>query len=398
MISCDWGFLLRRGGASGIGGAAFNFMHVRLLQFAATVIAKVDREHPADAVLRAELKAARLPRRDAGAVSRAVFAFERWHRWLDGTRALAMQVAAAVELAERFAREPESFPDAELLERAVPAWTREHVAVSPAWVRALQREPVLWLRARRGEGAGVVAGLAGAAAGPWADSVCFAGEEDLFRTAAFQAGAFELQDIASQAVGKLCDPQPGETWWDACAGEGGKTLHLSSLMENRGLIWASDRVEWRLQRLKLRAGRAGVFNYRSALWEGGERLPTKTLFDGVLVDGPCSGSGTWGRNPHARWTVTPQDVAELAAVQERLLANAARGVKPGGRLVYAVCTLTGAETTGVAAAFERAHPGFRAVGLRDPFRPAETARVQLWLWPQVTGGNGMFVAVWERRA
>ena len=389
---------MRHGGGSGIGGATFEFMHVRLLQFAATVIAKVSREHPADAVLRAELKAARLPRRDAGAVSRAVFAFERWRGWLDDARAPAVQVAEALALAERFAREPESFADAELLERAVPAWTREQVAVSAAWVRALQREPVLWLRARRGEGEGVVAGLAGAQAGPWADSVRFAGEEDLFRTDAFQAGAFEMQDIASQAVGRLCDPQPGETWWDACAGEGGKMLHLSSLMENRGLIWASDRAEWRLQKLKLRAGRAGVFNYRSALWDGGERLPTKTLFDGVLVDGPCSGLGTWGRNPHARWTVTPLDVVELAAVQGRLLANASRAVKPGGRLFYAVCTLTGAETTGVAAAFERAHPEFRAVGLGDPFRPAETARVQLWMWPQVTGGNGMFVAAWERRA
>lgn len=371
-------------------------MHVRLLHVVAGMVAKVDRDHPADAVLRAELKAGGLARTDARAVSRAVFAFGRWRGWVDATQAPPMRIAAALALAERFERTPDSFTDEELLARAIPAWAREQVAVSAEWVRTLQHEPLLWLRARRGTGPQVISSLAGAQPGPWADSVLFSGEEDLFRTAGFQAGEFELQDIASQAVGRLCDPRPGETWWDACAGEGGKTLHLSALMENRGLIWASDRAEWRLQRLKLRTARAGVFNYRPAVWDGGERLPTKTLFDGVLVDGPCSGVGTWGRNPHARWTVTPTDVAELAAVQGRLLANAARAVKPGGRLLYAVCTLTGAETTGVAAGFERAHPEFRPVGWHDPFRPEETARVQVWMWPQVTGGNGMFVAGWER--
>ena len=372
------------------------FMHVRLLQLAAGILEKADRGQPADQVLRTELKAAHLTRRDAGAVSRGVFAWGWWRGWVDGSRARAMQVAEALALAERYAREPETFGDAELLERGVPVWAGGEVAVTAEWVRSLQREPVLWLRTRRGYGEQVLSILPGAVAGPWEDCVRYAGEEDLFRTPGFQAGEFELQDIASQSVGRLCDPRPGETWWDACAGEGGKTLHLSSLMEGRGLIWASDRVEWRLQRLKMRAARAGVFNYRSAEWDGGERLPTKTMFDGVLVDGPCSGVGTWGRNPHARWTVKPADVHELAAVQTRLLEHACRAVKPGGRLVYAVCTLTGAETTRVAAEFERRHPEFRPLGFRDPFRAEEAARVQLWLWPQVSGGNGMFVAGWER--
>ena len=94
--------------------------------------------------------------------------------------------------------------------------------------------------------------------------------------------------------------------------------------------------------------RAKLFNYRAALWDGSPRLPTKAKFDGILVDAPCSGVGTWQRNPHARWTTTPNDVAELAAVQAKLLGNIASSVKPGGRLVYAVCTLTRAETTAVA--------------------------------------------------
>src|SRR6185503_9755757 len=132
--------------------------------------------------------------------------------------------------------------------------------------------------------------------------------------------------------------------WDACAGGGGKTLHLSDLMENRGLIWASDREEWRLKKLKQRAARAKAFNYRAALWDGGAKLPTKTKFDGVLVDAPCGGIGTWQRNPHARWTTTAEDVEELSEVQGLLLANVAPSVKPGGKLIYSVCTLTRSET------------------------------------------------------
>ncbi len=110
----------------------------------------------------------------------------------------------------------------------------------------------------------------GAGGGGLPDAVIYEGAEDLFRTAEFHAGEFELQDISSQIVGWICDPQPGETWWDACAGEGGKTLHLCDLMRGKGLVWASDRAAWRLQKLKReRAARARVFNYRAALWDGG---------------------------------------------------------------------------------------------------------------------------------
>ncbi len=196
-------------------------------------------------------------------------------------------------------------------------------------------------------------------------------------------------------MGILCEPAAGETWWDACAGEGGKTLHLSDLMENKGLIWASDRAEWRLRRLKLRAGRAQVFNYRSALWDGGAKLPTKSKFDGVLVDAPCSGVGTWQKNPHARWTTTESDVDELAGVQGDLLVHAARAVKPGGKLVYAVCTITKAETNGVTRSFEEFHPEFSPLPLSNPFGSAPPVH-GLWLWPHETGGNGMFIAAWRR--
>jgi 16S rRNA (cytosine967-C5)-methyltransferase len=228
------------------------------------------------------------------------------------------------------------------------------------------------------------------------DAVLYQGAEDLFRTPEFHAGEFELQDISSQAVGLVCNPQPGETWWDACAGEGGKLLHLSALMENKGLIWASDRAEWRLKHLKRRTARAQAFNYRAALWNGGAKLPTKTKFDGVLLDAPCSGIGTWQRNPHARWTTTLDDVKELAAVQKQLLAHVAPSVKPGGKLVYAVCTLSRSETIEVVEAFEKQFPDFKPIEVLNPLKPDAPASAQAWIWPQDSGGNGMFIASWRR--
>jgi 16S rRNA (cytosine967-C5)-methyltransferase len=375
-------------------------MHERVLRIAAAVVAKANRDEPADAALRAALKKEHgLPPDLSRAVTRAVFAFYRWSGWLDRRRSIADQLVQATDFVAEFSRSPDKFPDTEMLARAVPSWVAEQVDVSTAWVRALQTEPRLWLRARVGQGRALTTKLGEC----WipglpllADAVEYRGHEDLFRTPEFHAGEFEVQDVTSQIVGLVCDPKPGETWWDACAGEGGKLLHLSDLMQNRGLIWASDRAMWRLKRLKLRAARAKVFNYRSVLWNGGEKLPTKTMFDGVLVDAPCSGLGTWQRNPHARWTTRPSDVRELAEVQRQLLARVARGVKPGGKLIYSVCTLTRAETNEVAAAFEKESPEFRPLALPNPFKAGEVPIGPLWMWPQDCGGNGMFIAAWRR--
>lgn len=383
-------------------------MNASLLKLSASVIAKAGRSRPADAVLRQALKTERgLSTADAKEVTHAVFAYYRWLGWMDRKQPVAQQIKHALELAQRFAEAPERFSDDELLARAVPAWAGEEMEVAADWVRVIQDEPVLWLRAKRGQGEALAKKLGTGAVhartaavttgeSTLPDAVLYDGEEDLFRTPEFQAGEFEIQDISSQAVGLLCAPKPGETWWDACAGEGGKTLHLSDLMQNKGHIWASDRAEWRLKKLKLRAGRAKCFNYRAALWDGGERLPMRTKFDGVLVDAPCSGTGTWQRNPHARWTTTPEDVRELAEVQKRLLVNVAPAVKPGGLLVYSVCTLARTETTAVTECFSKCHPEFSPLPLANPFQPSATPTPQLWFWPQDTGGNGMFVAAWRR--
>jgi len=270
------------------------------------------------------------------------------------------------------------------------------------WLRHLQREPLLWIRTRRGAEESVAKRLGHCTPAPVLPGLnsplsafSYAGAKDLYRTPEFQGGEFEIQDLASQLVGHACAPQPGETWWDTCAGQGGKTLHLADLMQNKGMIWASDRSLRRLAKLKERAARAKVFNYRSEPWDGDAKLPTKTKFDGILVDAPCSGVGTWQRNPHARWTTTPKDVIELAAVQTRLLNHVAGSLKPGGRLVYSVCTLTRTETTGVAEAFNAVHPELEPVPV---FASQSSApHFSLILRPEELHANGMFIAAWRRK-
>jgi 16S rRNA (cytosine967-C5)-methyltransferase len=372
-------------------------------EIAAEVIRKAGRDKPADAALREVLKSLRdLAPFDVTEVARTVFIYYRWHAWLRDERGVEAKMRLALRLNRRFQDNEASVPLAELRARAVPPWTAEVMAVNDDWLRSLQREPKLWLRAKRGQAERLAEKLrlARTLAPPGVpDALLYDGEADLFKTPEFHAGEFEIQDIASQMVGWLCTPQPGEMWWDACAGEGGKTLHLSDLMRNQGLIWASDRAEWRLKKLKRRAGRAKVFNYRSAFWDGGTKLPTKTKFDGVLVDAPCSGIGTWQRNPQARWTTTPDDVCELSEIQRRLLANAAPSVKPGGKLIFSVCTLAIAETTEVVDHFNASRPDFEPLALPKISRNQRLSALASAkiIWPQDLDGNGMFIAGWRRK-
>ena len=370
-------------------------------EIAAEVIRKTGRDKPADAALREVLKQHReLAPFDATEIAKTVFIYYRWHVWLREERGVESKMWLALRLDERFRANESNVPLSELRAKAVPAWTAESMEVNDDWLRSLQRQPKLWLRAKRGQAEALAGKLFAADVSPLLpDALVFEGEADLFKTPEFHAGEFEIQDIASQMVGLLCDPQPGETWWDTCAGEGGKTLHLSDLMQNKGLLWASDRAEWRLQKLKRRTGRAKVFNYRSVFWDGGAKLPTKTKFDGVLVDAPCSGIGTWQRNPQARWTTTVDDVRELSEIQRNLLANVAPSVKPGGKLIFSVCTLTRAETTEVMEAFNASQPDFDPlifpeIKLNDRTVAGASS---VAIWPQDLGGNGMFIAGWRRK-
>ncbi len=355
-----------------------------VLNQAAVVLASISGGQRADLALQDYFEGRRHGSwRERREIVGAVFAYFRWWQWLDRDASPQARVAQAIALRERFAGDESTVKPEALAARAVPEWLRQEMDLPAEYLRQLQREPPLWIRARPGARAELAASLGDCEASDRTpDALRYRGDRDLFQTAPFKAGAFEIQDLASQIVGVTCAPKPGETWWDACAGEGGKTLHLADLMGNKGVVWATDRNLRRLETLKRRAARAKLFNFRTAPWDGGTRLPNKIKFDGILVDAPCSGVGTWQRNPHARWTTTEDDVRELAGIQGSLLGNVCAAVKPGGLLVYSVCTLTRSETTAVAEAFASAHPQFEPV-------------TRVFLRPEELDANGMFIAVWK---
>lgn len=385
-----------------------------LVQRAAHIVSLITPETPADAVLRREVGSNReLESHEKRALTDAVFAYYRWLRWLDDSRALPRRVLAALDLQRRFDADPSAIKPEALAARALPDWALAAIDfptpdARAACLRQFQRPPTLWIRPQREFAASVVRALHHATPAPLPagfdlppsslplTAARYSGPSDLFKSEEFKKGLFEIQDLASQLVGHACAPLPAETWWDACCGEGGKTLHLSDLMNNKGLIWASDRHTGRLASMRKRAARAQAFNFRQVLWNGGPFPPTKTKFDGILVDAPCSGVGTWQRNPHARWTLTEQDVRELAEVQLQLLENTHKSLKPGGRLVFAVCTITRAETTDVVKAFSSAHPELEPTPL--PGLPNNAGLpTGTFLWPHELDANGMFLASWRKK-
>lgn len=362
---------------------------------------------PVDACLRRFFQRTRsIPAQERTQIAHSVFAYYRWHGWLDRDTRLPDQILQARQCAQDFHRYPKGVSVEALRNRAVPPWVNSALPEVPTdWLKSLQREPTLWLRTRSDVGLRVRDLLGGESlmiAGPFPDCWRYAGFEDLFRHPAFHEGGWEIQDVASQAVTRVANPLPGQHWWDVCAGEGGKTLHLAQQMEGRGLVWATDRAVWRLDRLRRRAARAGTFNIRVEDEISHPDIRARR-FHGILVDAPCSGVGTWGRNPQARWTTRPEDVTELAALQRQILESVVERLKPGGRLIYAVCTLTRAETVEVAEWIARQFGFLKPVPFENPFSrksertPSSTSSeaAQFW-WPQATGGNGMFVAMWQK--
>lgn len=211
----------------------------------------------------------------------------------------------------------------------------------------------------------------------------------------FRRGHFEVQDLASQNVALICDPKPGQQWWDACAGAGGKTLHLASLMRGKGSVIASDIRKFKLDELKLRARRAGFPNIRYKHWKGKELPVWAGRFDGVLVDAPCTCSGTWRRNPGARWS-SNTDINEFTTLQKQLLHSAAPALKPGGILVYATCSMFQAENQDVVTDFLQRNPDFELSAFSCPLDGAASDGMrQIWHWEGDC--DAMFIARLQRR-
>ena len=216
-------------------------------------------------------------------------------------------------------------------------------------------------------------------------------------TQAFREGRFEVQDLASQAVGFVCAPRPGQQWWDACAGGGGKSLQLAYLMKNRGVVEATDLRTTKLEELKLRARRGGFSNIRLREWQGTHTPEAyRDRFDGVLVDTPCSCAGTWRRTPDGRWNTTEESLQEFSRLQRQILEAAAPAVKPGGTLVYSTCSMLKAENQDVVDAFLDAHPQFILTPHIDPVT-GKTCLGMTKHWPWDGDCDAMFTAKMTRR-
>ena len=219
----------------------------------------------------------------------------------------------------------------------------------------------------------------------------------LGRGAMFESGAFEFQDEAAQIAALLCRARPGMRILDLAAGAGGKTLALAAAMRNQGEIVACDIRQPALQELAARAARAGATNIRTHLLDDG--LPLDGKFDAVLLDAPCSGSGTWRRQPELRWKLTPKVLAQRIALQDELLDRAALLVKPGGRLIYATCSILPSENQDRVAAFLARQPDFApadaaAIWARETGAPPPPGMAgDFRATPLTTGTDGFYCAV-----
>jgi len=240
---------------------------------------------------------------------------------------------------------------------------------------------------------------------PW--GLRLVGKPSLHALPAYKEGLLEVQDEGSQLLALLLEPRRTDTVVDFCAGAGGKTLALGALMRNQGRLYAFDTSAHRLDALKPRLLRSGLSDVQTMALahENDARLQRLAgKVDRVLVDAPCSGLGTLRRSPDLKWRQSAQTVAAMSAAQQRILTEAARLVKPGGRLVYATCSLLREENEAVAERFGAAQPAFAALDAAEVLRHAGVPQADtlcrsgyLRLWPHLHQTDGFFAAVWQRK-
>lgn len=226
-----------------------------------------------------------------------------------------------------------------------------------------------------------------------------------FGTEAFKKGWFEMQDEGSQIAALLVEAEKGQKVIDFCAGAGGKTLAIAATMKNKGRILALDVHEPRLKELKKRLKRAGVDNVVvQPMASETDKLLKRHVdsADWVFVDAPCSGSGTWRRNPDLKWRLREQDLAELTALQRRILASARRLVKPGGKLIYVTCSIFREENASQISQFLMDYPDFRLVSPPKLWNSLcrtlgdDPKMLAIQLSPYQNNTDGFFAAILER--
>ena len=233
------------------------------------------------------------------------------------------------------------------------------------------------------------------------------GKPALNKLDTFTRGDVEVQDEGSQLLALLVDAKRGEMVADFCAGAGGKTLALGAAMRNTGRLYAFDTSGHRLAALKPRLARSGLSNVYPAqiAHERDDRIKRLSgKLDRVLVDAPCSGLGTLRRNPDLKWRQSPKSIEEMRVKQAAILASAARLLKPGGRLVYATCSLINAENEDIALAFTEANKSvFEVLPVAEALSKAHVDQSEslvcgdfLRLWPHRHATDGFFAAAWEK--
>jgi len=278
----------------------------------------------------------------------------------------------------------------------LPAWMRDECppALEPEELEFQLTRAPLWLRLQTENETAVADEFIGSEWFWRASAVLptawrMAEEVDVTKTAAYATGAIEVQDLGSQLVLASVGIGAGERWLDACAGAGGKTLQLSRLVGSAGHVDAYDVRTEALDELRKRAARADVANIAIT-------PSPRDEYDGVLVDAPCSGSGTWRRSPHLKWITTQESVEEKAALQRSLLHQFARNVRSGGRLVYATCSLARSENEGVVSKFLAEAPAFERIAFANTFGCTES-EFGLTILPSVHDTDGFFVSVMRKR-
>lgn len=400
----------------------------------------IEEGRPADGLLNAFLRTRKeLGSRDRRFLSQAVFSYFRWYGWsvkkiglghseacllgtaLDSTELPesfqyldkhlkmpfpvecmgGMDVEEKCERLNELLADQEDFQALELSDLVFPEFG---TVVDPdkvdECIKSFQQRPPAWIRTRSGAEA-VIEELAekGVPAGNH-ETIEAAVSVDpgvsLQHLLGDLSGQYVVQDLASQCVGLAADPQKGGDWWDCCAGAGGKSLHLADIM-GEGKVLSTDVRIPALKELKKRARKYGIKGIRTQPFNAVNDEPFTKVFDGVLVDAPCSGWGTWNRNPDARWRASRRDVVQCATRQLKILNNVKWCVKPGGLLIYAVCTYTRPETEEVVMNFLDQHEDFKLETFSNPLTGEETSG-QLQIWPWECPGDGMFIARLRRNS
>lgn len=216
------------------------------------------------------------------------------------------------------------------------------------------------------------------------DALRLIAKTNVFRTDAFQNGLFEIQDAGSQLISPYLNVKPGMSVIDACAGAGGKTLHLAALMQNKGQIFALDIHEWKLKELKKRAKRNGAQNIQAKLIDKKLLKKLENSADRLLLDAPCSGLGVLSRSPDTKWKLTPEFIEKVKTEQAEILDQYCKMVKKGGAMVYATCSILPSENENQVRRFLQNNPEFELVRDKKVF-------------PSQTGFDGFYMAYIERK-